>query len=131
MNRAALFLVLGLGATVATSACLDPINPAYGDPAMMGAIDFPPEIASPGDSLELGVRVLDAVGRPVPGVGVSWSVQAGGGQITAVEPTTDHTGLANAIWVLGMGEEMQRARASVPRLQPVDFEVDTAPPAID
>lgn len=58
----------------------------------------------------LAVRVLDATLRPLAGVTVSWTVTAGGGQVTAAS-ISDNAGVAIAYWTLGSsGTQTVRAR---------------------
>lgn len=47
------------------------------------------------------VRVLDASGRPVSGLAVSFVVTGGGGSVAVPTSTTDATGVASNQWTLG------------------------------
>ncbi|HEY7505229.1 MAG TPA: Ig-like domain-containing protein [Gemmatimonadales bacterium] len=60
----------------------------------------------------LVVKATDAVGNPVAGVEVTWSV-TGGGSISPVTVSTDDDGLAAAERVLGASSGAQSARAEV------------------
>ena len=127
MPRRKPFLLPALLLAFGTVAC-DPI--AVDDPYAVGAVDYP-EVANPGDTITVGVRVIASTGRAAPGVTVSWSVVSGGGQITPLNPITDDSGLSEARWALSMMEGEQVARASVRRLTPVDLVVRTGAPGID
>ena len=50
---------------------------------------------------DLVVKVTDADGNGVGGVGVTWVVKTGGGTTTPQNGTTDPNGLANTRWTLG------------------------------
>lgn len=47
------------------------------------------------------VRVKDAIGRPVPGVLVTWSVASGEGELSVKRPRTDPQGLGSALLFTG------------------------------
>jgi hypothetical protein len=128
MSRSIAVLTLVLLAAV--TACMDPVDTERFQPLAMGAVEYA-EIASPGDTVTVGVRVIGMGGVPVPDVAVTWSVVAGGGQITPVEEVTDASGLATAHWALGPAEGTQVSRATGPGLPPVDFTVNTGPPEVD
>jgi hypothetical protein len=130
MPSRTLTLSIVLTAALASGGCLDAIDLDSEEPAAVGAVEYA-EFAAPGDTLTVGVRVVDISGRPVSDITVSWSVTAGGGTIIPMAHATDASGLATALWALGMGEEIQRARASVRRLPPVEFQVNTGPPDVD
>ena len=77
----------------------------------------------------LVVRAVDADGRATPGVGVSWTVTAGGGTVsgstgsTAVT-TTDQTGQTQVILKLGTAAGANAVSASISAnnvVAPVDF----------
>jgi len=60
-------------------------------------------IGSPGTAFPSPIQlvVVDAYGRPLPGVSVRWSVRGQGASIIGQEPSTDAAGHASATWVLG------------------------------
>ena len=62
---------------------------------------------------ELGIRVLDAGGAPVPDAVVRFIVESGEGQVTPGIATTDEEGIANASWVLGQSVGAQVVMADV------------------
>lgn len=49
----------------------------------------------------LSVTVVDASGRAVPGVVVTWSVTSGGGEVSPLQSTTDVSGVASTTDSLG------------------------------
>jgi hypothetical protein len=64
--------------------------------------------------LALSVRVEDLGGAGYQGWTVTWSVGAGSGSITSsAETTSDQTGHAGAVWLLGTGAGPQQASASL------------------
>ena len=73
------------------------------------------------DSLK--VRVIDADGNGAPGVGVTWSVLTGGGQILPATATTNSAGVAASQFTLGPSEGDHQAQAEVSGLagSPVVF----------
>ncbi|HMA42124.1 MAG TPA: Ig-like domain-containing protein, partial [Gemmatimonadales bacterium] len=75
------------------------------------------------DSLVVAVR--DAFGNSSPGVGVTWTVTAGSGSLSASSVTSDAAGRAAVSWTLGTaaGTNRDSAVASVPGLtgSPVTF----------
>ena len=61
----------------------------------------------------LAVQVSDALGNPVPGVAVSFSVTSGGGSVTPLSVLTDASGNASAQWTIGTSTTaLQRVTAS-------------------
>lgn len=66
------------------------------------------------------MRILDAQGRPVPGVAVLWTTTYGGRFAPAVS-TSDEFGLVATRWRLGDGDGRQWAQAVVLGLKPVTF----------
>jgi Tol biopolymer transport system component len=63
----------------------------------------------------LSTLVTDRFGNPVPGVAVEWSIQAGGGSVSPIDPVTDREGVASATWTAGAtpGENQLIASAAV------------------
>lgn len=60
----------------------------------------------------LAVRALDAHGNPVPGVGVTWAVTAGGGSVGPALATTGADGVAKSAWTMGTAAGPAAASAS-------------------
>jgi hypothetical protein len=70
----------------------------------------------------MAVQVLDQFSEPLAGVAVSWSVEAGGGSVQAVDAVTDAEGVARAYWTLGRALNVEnRLAATVEGAQPVVF----------
>jgi hypothetical protein len=74
------------------------------------------------------VRVTTSNGAPVAGVTVTWAVLSGGGSITA-KSTTNSSGVATAVHVLGSQAGTQQASATVAELSgsPVTFTATATP----
>ena len=79
---------------------------AFGGTDQSGAVG-----TAPTDSLK--VLVVDADGNAVPGVGVTWSVLTGGGQVSPATATTNAAGIAAGQFTLGPSEGDQQAQAVV------------------
>jgi hypothetical protein len=79
-------------------------------------------------SIPPAVRVRDAHGNGVPGIGVNFAVAQGGGSVTGGSPTTDAGGIA-AIgrWRLGTAPGPNTLVATVAGLAPVTFEAEATP----
>jgi uncharacterized protein YjdB len=75
----------------------------------------------------LAVRVVDANGRGVPGVTVTWGVAPGSGSVSPVTSTTGGDGVAKTQWTLGTAGGEQRVTATAPGVQPVTFTAQTQP----
>lgn len=74
----------------------------------------------------IGARVVDASGKPVAGVAVTFAVTEGGGSVAAIGPVnTDARGVASTIWTIGTtaGPGVNHATASAAGLagSPVAF----------
>lgn len=68
------------------------------------------------------VRVLDAGGRPVPGMGVTFAVPTGNGSVEVMLATTDQAGVATAgQWTLGPAVGLNIVSARVGGLSNVVF----------
>jgi hypothetical protein len=70
------------------------------------------------------VRVLDQGGAPMAGVGVLFSVTAGGGSVETDVVATNQSGEASAVWTLGKRVEPQMLAASLtgrPSFSPIAF----------
>lgn len=61
----------------------------------------------------VGVRVLDAQGRPVPSVRVDWTIASGGGMLYAPWVYTDREGVATNLWTFGTKAGEQRLVAHI------------------
>ena len=72
-------------------------------------------------ALPLVVRVVDASGRPVPLVLVTWTASDGGSARPLPTTLTDAQGLASVRWRLGNPERTQTMRAAVIGLPSVTF----------
>lgn len=99
-----------------------------GNPATFTATSFPPGapasiVVTDGDgqtglagyplNIAPGVRVLDAAGNPVQGVGVTFAVTSGGGSVAGPSSTTDLTGLARpGSWSIQLGSNTLSATAA-------------------
>lgn len=70
----------------------------------------------------LSVRVNDALGSPVPGVGVTFAVTAGGGSVGSPSATTNASGVATSTWTLGtIASQAQGVSAGATGLASVSF----------
>jgi hypothetical protein len=71
----------------------------------------------------LSVRVVDASGLGVPGVGVTWVILTGGGTVSPTSSVTNGSGIASAQFTLGPELGQQQAQAVVAELSgsPVVF----------
>ena len=77
---------------------------------------------------EYEVRALDANGRGVPGVTVTWTVTSGGGDIEPAASSTDADGIAKATHTLGPTEASHTATAGADGLGEVEFSASAADP---
>lgn len=73
----------------------------------------------------LVVSVADQRGLPMPGATVEWSVDEGGGALSATRTVADAQGRAAVRWVFGVTPGVHHARARVGELAPAIFS-DTA-----
>ena len=70
----------------------------------------------------LSVRVNDALGSPVPGVGVTFAVTGGGGSVGTPSATTNASGIASSTWTLGtVASQAQGVSAGATGLASVSF----------
>ncbi|MDX2183537.1 MAG: hypothetical protein SFW08_06075, partial [Gemmatimonadaceae bacterium] len=107
------FAVSAPGARPDTTA---PIQVNAGRPAVLEVVSGDGQSAFTDETLPLPVRVRvrDAFTNPVPGVGLTFAVTAGGGSVTGATPTTDAAGVAGpASWRLGPTAGPQSLTASV------------------
>ena len=70
---------------------------------------------------QLVVRATDANGAPVAGVGITFTVTAGGGTVQPGIATTGVNGSASATWTLGAGAGAQTVSATAPGTNAVLF----------
>jgi len=70
---------------------------------------------------QLVVRATDANGAPVAGVGITFTVTAGGGTVQPGIATTGVNGSASATWTLGAGAGAQTVSATAPGTNTVVF----------
>jgi hypothetical protein len=101
--------------------CSDSTGPAT--PASLRVISGAVQRAEVGSPLPqpLVVRVVDASGRPLPGVPVAWTVKAGGGRLSATAAETDASGESLVEWTLGPVVGENTAIATVGSLPPAAF----------
>ena len=113
-------------------ACSDTTEPSIPELTLeaVGAADRTGEVAT---ELALSVRVREAGGGAYEGALVAWSTDAGSGSIQSQAiSTSDVTGHAAALWLLGTRAGPQRATAelvSMDRTLEVEFTVDAQPAA--
>ena len=101
------------------------VTPALGAEADPVPANAKVELAAPlpggqvGDTLPVGIRVIDSLGMGLADVPVSWSA-LDGGAVTAPASRTDSLGEARATWKLGSKAGRQRVRVQVgnPRTMP-------------
>lgn len=119
----------GLSATVAglTGSPVAFVASATAPPTQMAMVSGDGQTGTAGQALAqpLVVEVQDASNAPVAGVTVNWSVQAGGGTLTAATSVTNGAGQASIGLTVGTaaGASNQTVRAAVAGLagSPVDF----------
>jgi len=97
-----LSFVLLAGAVLALPACSDTNGPKTGPAAHVDIVSGNAQTGPVNIQLSqpLVVRVTDAGGNVVKGQAVSFVVTAGGGQVIGTG-TTDQSGIAQALWLLG------------------------------
>ena len=118
-NAPRFVLILSLSITV--GACRSDAPTAIGRPASLVRVSGDGQTAPPGEALErpLVARLVDAAGRPVRRVDVTWSASAG--EVTPQISATDANGEARAVWKLGTEPGPQRATAIAEGLDAVAF----------
>ncbi|HEX2209427.1 MAG TPA: Ig-like domain-containing protein, partial [Longimicrobium sp.] len=106
-------------------------DPAASGPAAVQAVSGGGQTGLTETALsgELVARVTDGGGRGVAGVAVAWSVDAGGGTLSAASTVTDGAGEARAQWTLGPAAGSFTARATVEGLPPATFAATATYPA--
>ncbi|MBR9990628.1 MAG: hypothetical protein KFH98_12790 [Gemmatimonadetes bacterium] len=113
------------------TACSDPVDPPQ--PAEVTAASAIAQNVALGTSAPEppAVRVTTSAGRPIEGVSVQFTVQAGGGTLTGADPLTDADGLARTgEWLLGTAPGRNTVRATVDGLPGAEviFEATALPP---
>ena len=99
----AFLLVLACSDTVAPKGPVQHLLAVDGDGQSGATLDTLPEL--------LVVQVVDDGGEPLAGVPVTWTSEDETGRTIAVEPVTNHEGVARAIAVLGFSDGSQRFHA--------------------
>ena len=97
------------------AGCGDVVLPNEATPASIAIVSGDAQSAPAGAALSspLVVRVLDERDRPIEGQAVSFTIDAGGGQIAPARATTGADGTASATWTLGGTAGQQRVKATV------------------
>ena len=74
-----------------------------GPPAAISVVSGDEQTGTVGEQLAqaLVVRVADQFGNPNEGVSVTWSLDAGGGSVSATSSTTDAQGQSSITWTVG------------------------------
>jgi hypothetical protein len=103
-------------------------------PAGLQVVEGDGQTAAAGTAVPIlpAVLVEEAGGAPVVGLTVRFSVTAGGGSVSGGEAVTDAEGVARPeAWVLGPRAGVNRLRATVEGLEPVEFTASgvAGPPA--
>lgn len=114
-------IVLTISLSVTVVACRSDAPTAIGHPASLVRVSGDGQSAPPGEALDrpLVARLVDADGRPVRRVDVTWSASAG--EITPQISATDANGEARAVWKLGTEPGPQSATAIADGLDAVVF----------
>jgi len=125
-------------ATVATAllcACSEATKPNV--PAAVLLVSGSAQTGEVGRPLAepLVVKVVDSIGRPIPGISVTWTSTQGGGHLAAsaadtssasatpIHTTTDDVGIASSLLILGQAGGAYGVMASVPGAGSVSFTV--------
>ena len=113
--------VLTFSLSITVAACRTDAPTAAGRPASLVRVSGDGQSARPGEALDrpLVARLVDAAGRPVRRVDVSWSASAG--KVTPEISATDANGEARAVWKLGTEPGPQLATAMAEGLDAVVF----------
>jgi alpha-tubulin suppressor-like RCC1 family protein len=101
----------------------DPVGP-LGDSIPAIVEDLSVVVGSPGETVEVRVRVLAASGTPVEGIGVRFEPVSGGGGAQPELGVTDGKGIATTGWTLGEPVGVQRLAARVSAFEAVRVEID-------
>jgi hypothetical protein len=111
---------------------LIPLLVACGSPSALplpGSVEplSNPTAAAAASSVEMGVRVLDGLRRPLPGARTEWEILAGGGELGASQVSTDGAGVARTAWTVGTVAGAGGLRVRVAGLDPLDLTLDIEP----
>ena len=125
------FAVVGLSIAAACGG-EGPTEPEPpGPPAYLTKIQGDRQLSYFGHSLPIdyAVVVLDATGRRLPGMSVTWAVTSGGGSVDPATSITDERGVATATHTLGATETSHAVTANAAGLPEVEFTASaTSPP---
>jgi len=112
-RRLASLIAFALPALAA--GCGDVVLPNEGTPASIAIVSGNAQSAPAGAALSspLVVKVVDERARPIEGQAVSFTIDAGGGQVAPTSATTGTDGTASATWTLGGAAGQQRVKATV------------------
>jgi hypothetical protein len=113
-------LIIGLGLSALT-ACSDPVDPPV--PSSVTAMSALSQNVAVGGVVPdpPSIRVTSSGGRPIAGVTVRFTVQAGAGSLTGAEPVTDIDGQARVeAWQLGTAPGRNAVRATIDGLSGVE-----------
>lgn len=104
--------------------------PSGGVAASLTPVSGSGQSGTAGEALSspLVVRVVDGSGNGVPGVAVSFTVTAGGGQVLPSQAQTSAQGLASTTLTLGGNPGGNSVRATVAGLSPVTFTATATAP---
>lgn len=123
-NRAWVSVRIAIMAVVSASCSDSPAAPVFGTPARVLALDGVTQSGIAGQSSPVvpSVLVIDTDNKPVPGVTVAFTIDAGSGSVTVPAPVTDSKGIATAgSWILGETFGSKVLTATVGGLAPVIF----------
>jgi hypothetical protein len=109
-----------------TLSCSDATGPRIGPPAAVERLGAVPAELVAGSVLpdSLVVRVHDEAGNAVPGVTVTWSVTAGGGNASPQTSQTNESGDARTAWTLGTAVGQNALEARVGNVTPAVFSTE-------
>ncbi len=85
------------------------------------------QAGAPGQTFPLVVQAILSTKEPLSGQTVAWTV-VGGGSVSQTESTTDSSGLASTKFTAGPLAGVQRVRASLGSLTPVEFVFNISEP---
>lgn len=106
-------------------------RPEPGPPGPPATVSIEPSNAQTGTvgaklPSPLVVRVSDAAGQAVSGVGVTWAVTEGGGKLSQSSSSTDAQGRTQVEWTLGTKPGANQVTATVGSLTPASFSATAA-----
>ena len=115
------FIALAGCAGEAPTGTGKPAPPAQPSRLEIVSGDTQSAVAGTSAGSQLVIRVVDAGGNPVLGVGVAWSATGGGGSVVPNAGSTNAAGLVSASWTLGKTAGANVAVATVQGLQAATF----------